>query len=197
MPFANSKIAGTLLFVGGTQFIIALIIAETIYPGYNVSHNVISDLGVWGRTSAFVFNPSVMIFGLTVMAGSYFIYREFKSRLVSVLVELAGLGSLGVGIFPENTFLVNGHAVLHLTSALLAFIVGATASMSLFKITKSPFKYLTVIVGAVTFLAVVLFAATRGTGYLGIGEGGMERMIAYPTILGLIAFGGYLLGRND
>ena len=88
---------------------------------------------MFGRSSAVVFNPSVMIFGLTVMAGSYFIYREFKNRSVSVLIGLAGLGSLGVGIFPENTFIVNGHPVLHIISALMAFIIGGIAAISLLK----------------------------------------------------------------
>ena len=47
MLFDNSKIAGTLLLVGGIQFVVAVVIAESIYPGYSVSQNVISDLGVW------------------------------------------------------------------------------------------------------------------------------------------------------
>jgi len=197
MPFDDSKIAGTLLFVGGMQFIVVLIIAEAVYPGYSVSSNYISDLGVWGKASAIIFNPSTMIFGLAVLASTYFIQRGFKSRLITVLFAFAGAGALGVGIFPENTFVVNGHPVIHTISALLAFIVGGIAAISLFKITKSPFKYLSVITGAATLLAAVLFATTRDMGYLGIGVGGMERMIAYPSLLAIIAFGGYLLGKNE
>ena len=104
MPFANSKIAGTLLLVGGAQFVIALIIAEAIYPGYSVASNYISDLGVWSN-SALVFNSSIIIFGLTVLASSYFINKQFKNRTIAVFFALAGAGSLGVGVFPENTFI--------------------------------------------------------------------------------------------
>ncbi len=197
MPLGNSKIAGTLLFVGGAQFIIFLIIAEAIYPGYSVSLNYISDLGPWGRPSAIIFNPSIMLLGLTVIASSYFVCKAFKNRAVPVFLAFAGLGSLLVGIFPENTVIINGIPVMHIIGALLAFIFGGISSISFYKITKGPFKYLTVILGASTLLATVLFFTTSQYNYLGLGVGGMERMITYPTLMSLIGFGGYLLGTNE
>jgi hypothetical membrane protein len=66
-----------------------------------------------------------------------------------------------------------------------------------YKITKPTFRYLSVILGAATLTAAVLFATTRDVGYLGIGIGGMERMMAYPTLLWIISYGGYLLGTAD
>lgn len=195
--FSANKVAGTLLLVGGAQFIIALIIAEAVYPGYSVSANYISDLGVWGKPSAVIFNPSIMLFGLTVLASSYFLNRHFHNRVVTVLVALAGLGALGVGVFPENTFVVHGIPVIHYLAASLAFVIGGFGSISFFWVTKPPFKYITVVLGLSALLAVVLFITTKHVGYLGLGVGGMERMMAYPTLLGLIGFGGYLLGSSD
>jgi hypothetical membrane protein len=189
-----SKISGTLFFVGGAQFIIALIIAEAIYPGYSVSANVISDLGVWGRPSAAIFNPSTMLFGLTVLASAYFINKQFGNRAFAVLVAISGAGSLGVGLFPENTFVVNGTPVLHSLSALLAFVVGGLTAVYAFKVVKAPFRYLSVILGVAALVAFVLFITTRDSGALGLGIGGMERMMAYPTLTWIIGFGGYLLG---
>jgi hypothetical membrane protein len=197
MNFSDTKAAGTLLVVGGVQFIVALIIAEAVYSGYSVSGNFISDLGVWGQPSAPVFNPSTMLFGSTVLASSYFINRHFKNRIITVMFALAGAGALGVGIFPENTFIVNGIAVLHYISALLGFVVGGFTAIATYKITKPPFRYLSVILGVVALTAAVLFATTRDIGSLGIGVGGMERMMAYPTILWIISFGGYLLGTTN
>jgi hypothetical membrane protein len=194
MPLSNTKVAGALLLVGGAQFIILLIIAEAVYPGYSVSANYISDLGVWGKPSAPVFNPSTMLFGATVLASSYFINKHFKNRVITVLFALAGAGALGVGIFPENTFIVNGVAVMHYISALLAFIGGGVTAIATYKITKPPLRYLSVILGAATLTAAVLFVTTRGIGLLGLGIGGMERMMAYPTLLWIISLGGYLLG---
>jgi hypothetical protein len=40
----------------------------------------------------------------------------------------------------------------------------------------------------------VLFASGN---YFGLGRGGMERLIAYPTLLWSVAFGGYLMGESD
>jgi hypothetical membrane protein len=196
MPLSNTKVAGALLLVGGAQFIILLIITEAVYPGYSVSANYISDLGVWGKPSAPVFNPSTMLFGATVLASAYFINKHFKNRIITVLFALAGAGALGVGIFPENTFIVNGVAVIHYISALLAFIGGGVTAIATYKITKPPFRYLSVILGAATLTAAVLFATTRDIGFLGIGAGGMERMMAYPTLLWIISLGGYLLGTT-
>lgn len=184
--------------VGGIQFVIFLIIAEAVYPGYSISANYISDLGVWGRTSAFFFNSSIMIFGLAVMASSYFINQHFKKRIIAILVTLAGAGSLGVGIFPENTFLVNNIPVLHSIFALLAFLFGGVSAISFFWVTKTPFRFLSAVLGVISLTAFILFLMTNSSGGLGIGAGGMERMIAYPTLLGLIGFGGYLLSdRTD
>ena len=127
MNFSDTKAAGTLLVVGGVQFIVALIIAEAVYSGYSVSGNFISDLGVWGQPSAPIFNPSTMLFGAMVLASTYFINKHFKNRVITVMFALAGAGALGVGIFPENTFIVNGIAVLHYLSALLGFVVGSSS----------------------------------------------------------------------
>lgn len=196
MIFDKAKTAGALLFVGGVQFIIFLIVSEAVYPGYSVHTNVISDLGVWGKPSAPFFDTSTIIFGLTVLASSYFINKEFKSRIITVLFVLAGAGALGVGIFPENTFIVNGVPIVHTASAGIAFVFGGIAAIACFKITRAPFKYISTALGVAALLAVVLFETTKN-GYLGLGHGGMERMIAYPTILFLIAFGGYLLALHN
>ncbi len=193
----NAKIAGALFFVGSIQFVIALIIAEAIYPNYSTSANYISDLGVWNQPSAVIFNPSIILFGLLVIASAYFFRKHFKIRGVTVLFALAGAGAMGVGFFPEDTFLVNGVPVLHAISAVLVFIVGGISAIVSNRVTKSPFRYFSVILGAMALVAAVLFFTTQDLGYLGLGVGGMERMMAYPTLLWIISFGGYLLAAPD
>ncbi len=197
MTSQNAKIAGALLTVGGIQFVLALIIAEAIYPGYIIADNYISDLGVWGKPSAAIFNPSVMIFGIAIIVASVFIKRYFHLGKLAYLYTIAGAGTLGVGIFPENTFIINGVSVLHSISALLAFVVGALSAIVTYKITKTPFRYISAFLGAFSLVALVVFLATRDASALGIGAGGLERMVAYPMTLGLIGFGGYLLGSQD
>jgi hypothetical membrane protein len=185
-------IAGALLFVGGLQFIVAMIVAEAVYPNYSVSGNYISDLGVWNKPSAAIFNPSIFLFGSMILVSAYFIQLEFRRGAITGLFVLAGLGPIGVGIFPENTFLVNGVPVLHSIAAIISFIFGGIAAITSYKITRGPFRYFSVILGVATLLALFLFAAT-GPDYLGIGVGGMERMIVYPNLIWTIGMGANLL----
>jgi hypothetical membrane protein len=160
-----------------------------------MSPNFISDLdlGVWGEPSAAIFNPSTFLFGLLVLASAFFIQREFKMSALSIFVALSGLGAMGVGLFPENTFVVNGVPILHTLSAGVGFIFGGIAAITSYKITKAPFRYFSVILGAAALLALILFRTTESYDYLGLGVGGMERMIVYPTLLWTVCFGGYLM----
>jgi hypothetical membrane protein len=46
------------------------------------------------------------------------------------------------------------------------------------------------------FSLATLFFFSMGI-YLGLGIGGMERMIVYPTLIWTVAFGGYLIGSKE
>jgi hypothetical membrane protein len=59
MHIPKGTASGALFFIAATQFVLCLIIAEALYPGYSVSNNYISDLGV--GPSAIVFNASVFL----------------------------------------------------------------------------------------------------------------------------------------
>jgi hypothetical membrane protein len=176
-------LAGALLFVGAVQFIIGMILAEVSYPGYNTSTNFISDLGAQ-QTSAPIFNASVSLLGILVIAASYLIWKEFSNVIVSALFFLSGIGSLGVGIFPESA------GTIHMVVSLIAFLFGGLSAIASVWIVRPPFSYLSILLGAIGLIALGLFASGS---YLGIGPGGMERVVAYPIILWLAGFGGYLM----
>jgi hypothetical membrane protein len=194
MAINNSKIAGALLLVGSIQFVIALVIAEAVYPNYIISANYISDLGIWGKPSAAIFNFSIILFGSLGLVSSYFIKRHFWLEKTGYLFALAALGTLLVGLFPENSLLVNGFPVVHGIAALLVFTMGGTAAVATYKYTEAPFKIVTIILGAATLIAFVLFLTTANFGYFGLGRGGMERIVACPILLWTLSLGGYLLG---
>jgi hypothetical membrane protein len=181
-PF-DRKLAGSLLFVGAAQFLVAMIIAETLYPGYSASLNYISDLGV--GPSALIFNSSVFLFGLAIIVSSYYLQRVFRNSLISILVTMAGTGAAGVGLFPETV------PLLHMIFSFIAFFFGALSTIAAYKIQKPPLSHLSVIMGAASLLALILFVTKND---LALGIGGMERMVAYPIILWAIGFGGHLLG---
>ncbi len=104
-------------------------------------------------------------------------------RLVSVLFALAGAGSLGVGIFPENIIIIHGVPVPHTIAAITTFVAGGAAAIASYRITKSLFRYFSIVLGIATLVAFALFSGTASMDYLGLGVGGMERMIVYPTLL--------------
>jgi hypothetical membrane protein len=177
--------AGWLLFVFATQFTIVLFVAEARYAGYSISGNVISDLGV-GSTGP-LFNTSIVMLGIAVIASAYFLYQGFGSRVFSILTALTGIGALLVGIFNENFGSIHGYA------SDIAFLAGPLTAIYAYRFEKPPMKYFSVVLGIVSFVAIVFY---RGgyTSFADLGAGGWERMIAYPFILWGIGFGGYLIG---
>jgi hypothetical membrane protein len=191
MEYSDRTVAGALLFVGAVIFIIGLNVAEQLYPGYSVSLNSISDLGATCRgttchivqPSATIFNSSIFLSGVLILSSAYFIRREFRTRVLPAFLALSGIGAIGVGIFPEYT----GH--LHLAAACIAFVFGGLSAIAAYTIEKPPLRYLSVLLGIVTLTAFVLGPFHD----LGLGPGGMERMVAYPFLLWGLGFGGYLM----
>lgn len=192
MKQADGKMAGTLIFIGAVQFILGMLVAECLYPGYSVSENYISDLGV--GVTAPIFNASVFVLGAMVTASVYFLKRMVQSKVLLSFLALCGIGAMGVGIFPE-TF-----GMVHTVFSLIAFLFGALSAIASYKIQKPPMSFLAVILGFMSLAALAVFII--GEVYLRyfstvlnmvIGLGGTERMIAYPILLWAIGFSGHLI----
>ena len=197
MNYANKRIAGLLIFVGAVQFVLGVIISEAIYSGYSVGQQAVSDLGNWSLAgnSAAIFDVSAILLGLFVIAGAYFIQRGFKNRLFTFLLVMTGVGNVVVGVVAENIFLP-----VHSFFALVMFVFWAASAIMSYKFEKSPFSYVSVILGAVTFLAIVLSLLGEHISsgfYLGLGFGGMERLTVYPLLLWMLGFGAYLIGESS
>ena len=63
------------------------------------------------------------------------------------------------------------------------------------KILRWPFKYISLFLGVIALSALALFGLMWADDPFGpLGEGGMERWVAYPVIIWGIGFGGYLMG---
>jgi hypothetical membrane protein len=186
MRYSNKKIAGLLLFIAGVVGVLGIIVAEALYPGYSTSQNYISDLGV--GPSATIFNTSLMVLGLLTLASSYFIQKTFKTALFTIPLAITGIGAIGVGIFTED------FQTIHFIFSLITFLFAGITSIISYKLGKPPLSYLSIILGGFTLLALVLFGS--GT-YMGLGKGGMERLIAYPALLWSTGFGGHLVGLSD
>lgn len=194
----NNKVkAGSLIIVAGVQFIILTVFAASLYPNFSISNNYISDLGIWNYVSAPIFNSSMILYGVLILSSSYFIQKEFKLKLFSGLMALGGLGSIFAGVFPFDSFVINGFPVFHNTGAIIAFMVGGLAPIVSYKITKEPFRFFSIILGILVLIALTLFMVTPAYNYLGLGVGGMESLIFYPSLIWIIAFGSYLMANSD
>lgn len=199
MGFSNQRIAGTILFAGSVGFILAMNVAEWLYPsppGYSSSQNFISDLGATCRSgtchvyqpTSMIFNTSIIALGILIISGSYFLYRGYKKKVFSGFMILSGIGAIGVGIFPES------YGNLHSIVSLIVFLFGGLAAIVSLQILRRPFNYFSIILGLITLASLGLYTTKI---FLGLGPGGMERMIAYPALLWLAGLGGYMLSAQD
>ena len=182
---SDKEKAGALLFVGAAQFLIALVVSEVFYPGYSVSANTISSLGV--GPSALVFNCSIILFGALAVAAAFFLKKAFDGVLFPALVSLAGLGAAGVGVFTSRAGFV------HAFVSFVAFFFGALAAIAAYRFEKRPLNYFSVVLGVVALAALALYGAQA---FLGLGIGGMERLVVYPIIIWVLGFGAWLLERE-
>ena len=182
----DRTLAGFLFFLGSLQFVLAMLIAEGMRPNYSISTNAISDLGV--DSTALLFNVSVALLGILTLAAAYFYHRTHKKLWITLPFALAGIGPIGVGIFPETT------GAPHAVFAFVSFFFGGLVAILISLRTPPPIRYISAVLGLVGLVALVLFVAGQ---YAGIGFGGMERMIAYPVLLWEIAFGGFLMSRTE
>lgn len=184
MALEARSLAGLLLFLGATQFTIGLMIAAALTPGYSIANDTISALGV--GDAALVFNVSIILLGIFILAAAYFVRGVFGSLVLTILFALAGIGALGVGVFPATDPLAGIHGVF----ALIAFLFANVTAIYVARYLRTPLLHLSIILGAIGLVALGLFVS--GT-YLGLGIGGMERMIVLPVLAWGIALGGYLM----
>ena len=194
MRYSDGKLAGALIFVASAQFIIALIVAEAFYPGYSVAQNYISDLGATCRATcqivqptSTIFNSSVTLLGLLAIVASYFVQRGFRSRVFTFLVVMTGLGATGVGVFPETA------GVIHQRVSLITFVFAGLSAIASYRLQKAPSSYFSILLGVMTLAALALYVSNL---FLGLGPGGMERMIVYPALIWAIGLGASLMASS-
>jgi hypothetical membrane protein len=181
----STKIAGLLSFAGASQFLIIMIICEALYPGYSISENMISDLGI-GRTAG-LFNSSIILLGAMLILSAISFHSFHRNRVFTILMILTGAGAMGVGIFPENI------RPYHEICAGITFLSGGLSEMLSFFLIRFPMSMAAVFLGGLTLGCLALFVMGN---HLGLGPGGMERMIVYPVILWGAGFGGYLMASE-
>lgn len=203
----HHPLVGPLLFVAALQYFIAqAVVAAAWTTQFSLKNNYISNLGntECGQYAGLyvcsplypLMNLSFIVFGITISLGTLLIYRQFaRTKLANVgfsMLFLSGIGSMIVGLFPENTV-----GSLHVLGAFFGLVVGNMGIGLLgaaLKNVHTSVRIYSVLTAAVTLVAFVLFYSGI---YLGIGLGGMERVVSYGYTLWMVVFGLYLIVRAN
>lgn len=196
-------IGPTMWMLSLQYFLIQVVVARDWLIPFSLAQNTISDLGniaCGAYAGRFVCSPlhslmngSFITLGVFMATGSLLIYQEFKRDTATLVgfsfMAIAGIGTLLVGLFPENTV-----SALHILGAFLPFFVGNLGLVILGRVLDLPrwLRIYTMASGVISLVALALFVTHT---YLGLGIGGMERLTAYPQTVWLIVFGVYI-SRN-
>ena len=189
-------------FIAATQFVLGLAIAEALYPGYSLSANYISDLGI--GPSAIIFNSSAFLLGLLMLIGTYFLRHISNFKTTNILLVLMAIAAMGIGIFTKH------YRTPHGAAATTAFFFAGLSAITSFRVLKKPLSLISIILGTMTLGALVLYTGGLITSgsltsniaydsifFLGLGPGGMEHLIIYPVGLWLAGFSWHLITQRE
>ena len=201
MALSNAAKAGAAIFVGSVQYAIFWILSEIIYSanvanGYSESSNYISDLGAncpssgpcYIPPSATLYNSTVAILGLLILVSALYLFRAYRWKPAAALMALTGIGAVGVGVFPETA------GFLHPLFSLITFLFAGLTAIVAARFQKAPLSLFSVILGLVTLFALIAYIDGE---YVGLGAGGMERLVVLPVLVWGIGFGGHLMAKED
>ena len=191
------KYAGIFMLVGCIQYILAVNIAQAMFPGYNTAINSLSDLGgslPLVEPSAIIFNLSNIILGILLIASVYLILKSGGCRLFSSCLAVFGGAMIFLSILPEYT------VTPHLIFAVIAFLSGSLALIFSYRLgINIPMTIIGIILGLISLITIlsVFFIGIGPQNTLNLlGKGGAERLIIYLIVLYLTALGGYLASRG-
>ncbi|MBY8998208.1 MAG: DUF998 domain-containing protein [Candidatus Thorarchaeota archaeon] len=188
----KTTLSGCSFLVGGIQWFLGILAAESWYDGYSSRIDYVSDLGT-GPT-ALIYNLSVFMLGAFIVLGTFFLYKAQKGRLLPFLLIICGIGAMGVGIFPANL------QPMHSVFTLLAILFGSFAAVGSYSYQTKPMSIISVILGLMSFVLAMIFIPYLGLSFgstetfLGMAKGSLERWAINPILAWIIGFGGYLMG---
>jgi hypothetical membrane protein len=193
------RIAGGLLAVAGAGILMSIVTAEALYPApYFTDTNTISDLGgslpphsVVLQPSATIFDLAMIVAGILLATAAVYLYRAGARRGLIVAMAFLGVGVLGVGVFPGVRLFP------HQLFALSAFMGGGVAAILSSRHLRAPARQFAVVLGAMALVSLALAMFLMEWGPIAhLGEGGIERWVAYPTVLWMVLFGGALTATD-
>ena len=186
------------MMIGCFQFILAVNLAETMFPGYSIAKNTLSQLGSSVpliEPSAIIFNLSIILLGILFLIAVYLILKSGGCRLFSSCLAISAIFAIGVGIFMQYP------GSVHILYAL-TFLFGSLAVLFSYRLGLNiPMVIISFIMGLTALITLILqFILGSGSTnflvtYLGVGS--TQILIVYLILLYLTALGGYLTSRGE
>ncbi len=210
--YRTVRVGAMLWAVGFALFFIAQIVVGWAWenPSYSWSLNNVSDLGnvhcqMWGTeggsTPRYVCSPlhSIMniafvIEGLCIISGTFATKQLWKQTRISKVARsfliLSGMGLVVAGLAPadinENVHVVLGALPIAVFGNIGLLLTGSSLKTEYI----GKLRLLGPVLGIVGLIATFLFVSQN---YLGLGQGGMERLWGYNFMVWTGVIGGYLL----
>jgi hypothetical membrane protein len=184
---------GALAWLLTLQFFIVEAIAQSRYKGsYSRTDDVISALGARDSAAHQLMNASFVVQAALILAGTLLlrpVLLRGAAQVAPVLLGASAVGVLLVGVFPTD-----GNSLVHAIGAVAHLVGGGLGLIALAYAVRPRSEVLgtTLALLGLVGTAATVFFLTGVTEYL--GEGGTERVAAYPIPLGL-ALAGMMLWR--
>ena len=160
----NKKIAGLLLNIGGILYVLGTVIGDK-----------------YGNSM--IYNLAVLLLGIFMVIGAYFIQLTFKFQPFSILLAIAGLGTAALGLVEQDS-------MIYFAFAGIGYMAFAFSAIVSYKFEKSPLGYVSIALGLFTLIAVVLWVS----GLELSPEITITPIIAdFPILLWLISFGAHII----
>jgi hypothetical membrane protein len=176
-----SVTAGILYSCAGFALLMGITTAETKYPMllHYSTRQEISDLGgtrppqgLVTQPSAMIFDTTMLIAGVLLLAGAFAWWRLYRDRVLIVVSALFGAGVLFVGVFPGNT-------APQPFVAMIAFVFSAMTAIAVFRVTSAPFRFMSLLAGLLSLIALVAGEPGDNSPVVkSIGIGGTGRWVA-------------------
>ena len=164
MTYGNKNLAGSLLFLGGVVYILGTVSGERLFESIGV------------------YNLSVVLLGVFLLAGAFFLQRAFKSVVLSLLVAIAGICAFGVG-------LLVGNQSLYYPFAAVGYITLGLSAIASFKFGKSPFSYFSAALGALSLIFFAVWAYSGATT--------TSLLTDFSQILWMNGFGAHIMSEKE
>ncbi|MGY1804083.1 DUF998 domain-containing protein [Blastococcus sp. SYSU D00922] len=182
---------GAIAWILTLQFFVLEALAQARFEGsYSRADDVISALGAADSAGRALMNASFVVQAALILAGALLLRPALvrgAAQVAPVLLGAAAAGVLLVGVFPTD-----GNSTMHSIGAVLYLVGGGLGLIALAYAVRPRSEALgtaLALLGVIATAATVFFT-TGVTQYL--GEGGTERVAAYPLPLGLALAGAAL-----